>query len=62
VIKLETDNSGHVVTGVVVSRDSERQVYRGDIVAVSAGAANGTKILLNSANDAMAEGGSAAGS
>jgi choline dehydrogenase-like flavoprotein len=40
-----------VVTGVVVSRDGEREVYRGDIVALSAGAANSAKLLLNSAND-----------
>ncbi len=51
VTKLETDDSGRVVTGVVVSRDGGREVYRGDIVAVSAGAANSAKILLNSASD-----------
>jgi choline dehydrogenase-like flavoprotein len=36
---------------VVVSRDGSREVYRGDIVAVSAGAANSAKLLLNSATD-----------
>jgi choline dehydrogenase-like flavoprotein len=51
VTKLETDSSGRVVTGVVVSRDGNREVYTGDIVAVSAGAANSAKILLNSATD-----------
>jgi choline dehydrogenase-like flavoprotein len=51
VIKLETDDSGRTVTGVVVSRDGDREVYRGDIVALSAGAANSAKILLNSASD-----------
>jgi choline dehydrogenase-like flavoprotein len=51
VTKLETDPSGRTVTGVVVSRDGQREVYTGDIVAVSAGAANSAKILLNSAND-----------
>jgi choline dehydrogenase-like flavoprotein len=51
VTKLETDDSGRTVTGVVVSRDGNREVYRGDIVAVSAGAANSAKILLNSASD-----------
>jgi choline dehydrogenase-like flavoprotein len=56
VIKLETDSSGRAVTGVVVSRDGEREVYRGDIVAVCAGAANSAKILLNSANDAHPHG------
>ena len=35
VTRLETDASGRTVTGVVVSRDGEREVYTGDIVAVS---------------------------
>jgi choline dehydrogenase-like flavoprotein len=52
VTRLETDPSGRTVTGVVVTRDGNREVYRGDIVAVSAGAANSAKILLNSASDA----------
>jgi len=51
VTKLETDDSGRTVTGVVVSRDGGREVYTGDIVAVSAGAANSAKLLLNSATD-----------
>jgi choline dehydrogenase-like flavoprotein len=51
VTKLETDDSGRVVTGVVASRDGNQEVYRGDIVAVSAGAANSAKLLLNSATD-----------
>jgi choline dehydrogenase-like flavoprotein len=51
VTRLETDDSGRTVTGVVVSRDGSREVYRGDIVAVSAGAANSAKLLLNSASD-----------
>ena len=37
VTRLETDAPGRTVTGVVVSRDGEREVYRGDIVVVSAG-------------------------
>ena len=48
--------SGRTVTGVVVSRDGNREVYTGDIVAVCAGAANSAKILLNSANDAHPHG------
>lgn len=56
VTKLETGDSGHTVTGVVVSRDGNREVYTGDIVAVSAGAANSAKILLNSASDAHPHG------
>ena len=51
VTKLETDPSGRTVTGVVVSRGGEREVYTGDIVVISAGAANSAKILLSSAND-----------
>jgi choline dehydrogenase-like flavoprotein len=51
VTKLETDGTGRTVTGVVVSRNGEREVYQGDIVVVSAGAANSAKLLLNSAND-----------
>jgi choline dehydrogenase-like flavoprotein len=49
--RLETDPSGRSVTGVVVSRDGNREVYQGDIVAVCAGGANSAKLLLNSAND-----------
>jgi choline dehydrogenase-like flavoprotein len=56
VTRLETDNAGRVVTRVVVSRNGEREVYRGDIVVVSAGAANSAKILLNSASDAHPRG------
>jgi len=51
VTKLETDDSGRTVTGVVVSRDGNQEVYQADIVAVSAGAANSAKLLLNSATD-----------
>jgi len=51
VTRLQTDDSGRTVTGVVVSRDGNREVYRGDIVVVSAGAANSAKLLLNSATD-----------
>src|SRR6185437_14788759 len=56
VTKLQTDAAGRTVTGVVVSRNGEREVYQGDIVAISAGAANSAKILLNSANDAHPNG------
>ncbi|HYA52796.1 MAG TPA: GMC family oxidoreductase, partial [Streptosporangiaceae bacterium] len=56
VTKLETDPTGRTVTGVVVSRGGEQEVYTGDIVVISAGAANSAKILLNSANDAHPHG------
>ena len=51
VTRLQTDDSGRTVTGVVVTRDGNREVYTGDIVAVCAGAANSAKILLSSASD-----------
>jgi choline dehydrogenase-like flavoprotein len=51
VVRLETDSTGRSVTGVVVSRGGQREVYEGDIVVVSAGAANSAKLLLRSAND-----------
>jgi choline dehydrogenase-like flavoprotein len=51
VIRLDTDASGRTVTGVVVARDGAVETYAGDIVVVSAGAANSARILLRSAND-----------
>jgi choline dehydrogenase-like flavoprotein len=51
VVKLETDASGGSVTGVVVDRDGEREVYEADIVVLSAGASNSAKVLLASANE-----------
>jgi choline dehydrogenase-like flavoprotein len=56
VTRLETDDTGRTVTGVVVSRGGDREVYTGDIVAVCAGAANSAKILLNSASDKHPDG------
>jgi choline dehydrogenase-like flavoprotein len=49
--RLETDPAGRAVTGVVVTRNGEREVYTADIVAVCAGAANSARILLRSASD-----------
>jgi len=49
--RLETDASGATVTGVVVSRGGSAETYSGDIVVVSAGAANSARILLRSASD-----------
>jgi choline dehydrogenase-like flavoprotein len=49
--RLETDPGGGSVTGVVVSRDGQREVYAADVVAVCAGAANSARILLRSASD-----------
>ncbi len=52
VSRLDTDPTGRIVTGVVVERDGNRDVFRADIVVVAAGACNSAKLLLNSANDA----------
>ncbi|HWG64166.1 MAG TPA: GMC family oxidoreductase [Streptosporangiaceae bacterium] len=51
VTSLETGPDGRKVTGVVVQRDGEREVYEGDMVVLAAGAANTAKILLRSATD-----------
>jgi choline dehydrogenase-like flavoprotein len=50
-VKLETDESGATVTGVVVERDGATERYAADVVVVAAGAANTAKLLLMSAND-----------
>ena len=51
VVKLETDAAGRSVTGVVVERDGNTEVYSADVVALCAGASNSAKILLRSGND-----------
>jgi choline dehydrogenase-like flavoprotein len=51
VVKLNTDPSGKSVTEVVVERDGAQETFTGDVVVVSAGAANSAKLLLASAND-----------
>jgi choline dehydrogenase-like flavoprotein len=55
-VKLETNDAGTVVTGVVVERDGETETYAGDIVVVACGAANTAALLLSSANDAHPNG------
>jgi choline dehydrogenase-like flavoprotein len=55
-LKLETNAGGTVVTEVVAETEGEREVFRGDIVVVSCGAANSAKLLLMSANDAHPNG------
>ncbi len=50
-VKLNTNPTGKAVTEVVVERNGEKETYKGDIIAVSAGAANSAKLLLLSAND-----------
>lgn len=54
--RLETSASGREVTGVVYRRDGAREVVRGDIVVVSAGAINSAALLLRSANAAHPDG------
>jgi choline dehydrogenase-like flavoprotein len=56
VVSVDTDDAGRVVTGVVVDRAGAREVYRADIVALCAGAANSAKILLRSATDRHPDG------
>jgi choline dehydrogenase-like flavoprotein len=55
-VRLETNDAGTVVTGVVVDHDGERETVTGDIVVVSCGAANSAKLLLASANEAHPRG------
>ena len=49
--RLETDPTGRTVTGVVVQRNGQREVYTADVVALCAGAANSARVLLRSATD-----------
>jgi choline dehydrogenase-like flavoprotein len=51
VTALETKASGRDVTGVVVERGGQREVYEADIVVLAAGASNSARVLLASAND-----------
>src|SRR5215467_1576490 len=55
-LKLETNARGSEVTEVVADVAGEREVFRGDIVDVSCGAANSAKLLLMSANGAHPNG------
>ncbi|MGO9488653.1 MAG: GMC oxidoreductase [Solirubrobacteraceae bacterium] len=50
-LSLTTSAAGTEVTEVVVERDGARETHSGDIVVVSAGAANSAKLLLCSAGD-----------
>src|SRR6266536_3317400 len=49
--RLETDDSGRTVTGVIVDRDGTPERYSADVVVVSAGAVNSAAVLLRSASD-----------
>jgi choline dehydrogenase-like flavoprotein len=50
-VKLETNDAGTAVTGVVVERDGKTATYAGELVALACGAANTAKLLLLSATD-----------
>ena len=50
-LKLHTNANGTAVTEVVADVAGQRDVFRGEIVVVSCGAANSAKLLLMSAND-----------
>ena len=50
-VKLETNDAGTEVTGVVVERDGEPETLSADLVVVSCGAANSAKLLLLSPSD-----------
>ncbi len=55
-VRLECNAAGTAVTGVVVQHDGATQIYEGEIVVVSCGAANSAKLLLASACDAHPRG------
>jgi choline dehydrogenase-like flavoprotein len=56
VVRVQTDASGRVATGVVVAVDGTEEVVTGDVIVLSAGATNSAKILLASASDAHPNG------
>ncbi|HLZ36024.1 MAG TPA: GMC family oxidoreductase [Nitrospira sp.] len=51
VTRLETSGNGRDVTGVIVERNGQTEIYKADIVVVSCGAINSAALLLKSAND-----------
>ena len=51
VIRLETNEAGSSVTGVVVERDGGTETLSGDVVVLACGAANTAKLLLVSASE-----------
>jgi choline dehydrogenase-like flavoprotein len=57
VVRLETDSSGHTVTGVVAEGpDGVRETFSADAVVVSCGAVNSALLLLRSASDQHPDG------
>jgi choline dehydrogenase-like flavoprotein len=55
-VRLDTNDAGSAVTGVVVDRDGTRETHTADIVVVACGAANSARLLLASASDAHPRG------
>jgi choline dehydrogenase-like flavoprotein len=55
-VRLECNDAGTAVTGVVADVSGVEETFRGDIVVVSCGAANSAKLLLSSACDAHPDG------
>jgi choline dehydrogenase-like flavoprotein len=55
-VKLETNDSGSVVEGVVVEHGGGTETYRADLVVLACGAANTAKLLLMSGSDAHPNG------
>lgn len=51
VSRVETDDAGKMVTGVVVTRAGSKERFTGDIVVVACGALSSALLLLRSAND-----------
>ena len=51
VSRLEANGTGREVSAVHVERNGEKEIYRGNIVVVSAGAINSAALLLKSANE-----------
>jgi len=51
VSRLNTDSTGTSIREVVVEINGKQEIFHGDIVVVSCGAANSAKLLLMSAND-----------
>src|ERR1700758_513307 len=50
-VRLETNDAGTAVTGVIVEREGETEQFAGEIVVLACGAANTAALLLSSAND-----------
>ena len=50
-IRLETNETGTAVTGVVVEQEGETETVTGDLVVVSCGAVNSARLLLESASN-----------